>query len=270
MTSVLTIAQAAFCWLASALAATAAASYWVPRLRSPRVWIVRGALFVLTLGVGIRWAVAGHPPIFGTYENSLAAAWFILAFLVISDSGRLDGLFPRETGSLLSLWLPVILGFGLFFERDPYPLTISERSLIVDLHVLFAWLAHTVLLATSTIAARVVFGRSDDVDDERGDSLVRGAGTGFALFTAMITVGSVYSYLLFADWFRWEIAEAFAAATWLVYGLAIHAALFFGWRDKRLAWVLLIALPLMLGTFWVWSLYSGTYHHFEIPILRAS
>lgn len=222
---------------------------------------------VLTLSIAARWIVSTHPPIFGTFENSIAAAWCVGLAALLLDSG-FRGL-PRSLLKYTAPWAPVALVFGAFFERDPFPLTISERSLLVDIHVLFAWGAHTVLLAASSVAIVVLFGRAEEFEGYADDIMFRGAGVGFALLTLMIAVGSAYSFLLFADWFRWELVETFAAATWLAYGLVLHAAMMFRWRGKPLAWAILAVLPLTIGLFWTWSIYSGTYHHFEIPLFRA-
>ncbi|MBA4371089.1 MAG: hypothetical protein C0418_05890, partial [Coriobacteriaceae bacterium] len=132
-----------------------------------------------------------------------------------------------------------------------------------------AWAAHTVLLGVSTAAIMtLVEKRSADVQDH-DEVMVRGTGFGFAFFTLMLGVGAIYSYLLFADWYQWELVGAFAAAAWGGYGCVIHAAMSFGWRGRRLAWAVLLVLPLMLGTFWVWSVYSQTYHHFDITEIRS-
>lgn len=242
---------------------------WSPRFAPYARRLTQAGLAVLTVSIALRWVITGHPPIFGTFENSIASAWFVAAFVVLADLPRFRDALPRRLGRALGLWVLPLLAVGLFFERSPYPLTISERSLLVDVHVLFAWGAHTVLLAAGTAAIVVMAGREDGEGPLWEQVLFRGAGVGFALFSVMMVLGSAYSFLLFSDWFRWEIVEAFAAATWLAYGLALHAAMMFGWRGRRLASALLVASVLMLCTFWVWSFWSGTYHHFEIPAIRA-
>jgi ABC-type transport system involved in cytochrome c biogenesis permease subunit len=73
----------------------------------------------------------------------------------------------------------------------------------------------------------------------------------------------VYSLMLFSDWYRWQLVEAFAAAAWVAYSMLLHARLMFGWRGRKLAWFAVALVPLMVGTFWVWSVYPGTYHYFE-------
>lgn len=271
MIETLTVVQEVVYWVASACMVAGVIAMWAPSgfARHSRSLLVIGVVSMF-ISVVVRWTVTGHPPIFGTFENSIAAAWSIaVAVLWGRKWGPLHDV-PDDFERWFSLWIPVALLFGLFFSRTPYPLTISERSFIIDVHVLFAWAAHTVLLAASTAAALIV-ARRPGWDSAAADSVVvRGAGLGFALFTVMIAVGSLYSYLLFADWFKWEMVEAFAAAAWLGYSSVLHAFMFFRWRGSRLAWAMLIVMPLMLGTFWVWSIYSGTYHNFDIPEIRAS
>lgn len=254
------------------LALLAAPGLALARRESLASWHVRAlgvGLVLLTAAVVPRWVETGHPPIFGTYENSIAAAWSLaLACLVLA---RARGPVAGPLARALSAWLVPLLAAGWFFDRTPYPLTISERSLLVDFHVLFAWSAHTALLGATTAAILVVAGRTREADAEWWDAAVfRPTGYGFAALTLMLAIGSLYSYLLFADWYKWEIVETFAAATWIAYATVLHAAMMFSWRGRRLAWAMLAVLPLMLATFWVWSFYSGTYHHFEIPAIKAS
>jgi len=270
VTAALTIVQEALYWAAAIVLLAATVAFWLEDRVAGRARQIMLAGSCLLLASAIaRWIVTGHPPIFGTFENSIASAWAISMVVVFGRRLSYVRALPADFERWFAFWIPLTLGFGLFFTRTPYPLTISERSIIVDIHVLFAWLAYTALLLTSTVALLVVTRRKGWEGSAVDDVLVRGAGVGFALFTVMLGVGSLYSYLLFADWFRWEIVEAFAVAAWLGYASVLHAHMFFGWRGRKLAWVVLVVLPLLIGTFWVWSFYSTTYHHFEIPEIKA-
>lgn len=236
------------------------------RRRALPVGIMGFAL--LLVAAAARWIETGHPPIFGGYENSLAAALSVgfAAIILHSRWGRSRA--PEPLAGALSLWALPLLIVGLFFDRTPLPLTISERSLLVDVHVLFAWGAHAVLLTAATAAVLLlVYPGIDRVGLQ--SVMFRSTGMGFASLTLMIAVGSVYSFLLFSDWYRWEIVETLAAASWLAYASVVHAVMFFGWRERKLAWVILAVTPLLIITFWSWNFYAGTYHHFEVPDIRA-
>ncbi|MCL4079186.1 cytochrome c biogenesis protein [Coriobacteriia bacterium Es71-Z0120] len=215
-----------------------------------------------------RWTVTGHPPVFGTFENTIAASWAVAlttAVLVARMKERAHPLLVR----LMLGWVVAILAYGQAFDKTPYPLTISERSLFIDIHVLFAWTAFSMLVLAGTAGFVRLAERNAERSAELDSLIVRGVGLGFAAFSAMMMVGSVYSYVLFADWYRWEIVGTTAFAAWLGYALTAHAYAMFGWRGRRIAWCVLALLPLVLAVFWSWSIMSNTYHHFDIPDIRA-
>ncbi|GAB4279299.1 MAG: c-type cytochrome biogenesis protein CcsB [Coriobacteriia bacterium] len=220
----------------------------------------------LTSAIALRWVLTSHPPIFGAFENTLASAWTALVWASwLSLRPRED--VPRLAVGTLTGWATLVLAAGAFAERTPYPLTISERSLWVDVHALFAWVAFTALLLVSVSGALGAV-RAQVLSEEQEAFLFRLLGGGFAFLTAMLAVGALYSFLLFGDWYRWEIVGTLAAATWLVYAVAVHLRLFFGWSGRRWWWVLAAALPLVIATFWVWSVFPATYHYFNIPEIR--
>ncbi|MDA3936624.1 MAG: cytochrome c biogenesis protein CcsA [Actinomycetota bacterium] len=228
-----------------------------------------GVAFVALVAIAItRWVATGHPPIFGTYENSIASSVAVLGavlWLDLKTSTRVTSWHTR----LLAIWVPITLIYGQFFSTQRLPLTISERSLWVDLHATFAWAAYAVLLSASMAGIARLIEADSDVQESLDSSVFRGIGMGFALFTGVIVVGSIYTHELFAEWFRWEIVEVFSATTWLAYGLALHARLMSGWRGRRLAWLAIVIVPLLLASFWSWSLYQNTYHFFDIVPVPA-
>lgn len=256
-------------WLSLATCAALAVAFWLPSVTAKveRFALVI-ALGVLTALIALRWVASGHPPVFGTFENTLAATWALLVLLLWVHVGR--GREPHIMHMrLLVLWLPATLLYGFFFSSEPLPLTISERSIWIDVHVTFAWGAYAFLLSACMAAlGRLLPPGSEDVETLDW-WIIRGLGVGFALFSGLLAVGAFYGYELFAEWFRWELVEVLSVAAWLAYGLAVHAWLLFGWRGKRIAVVVLGTLPLLLLAFWSWSIYSGTYHYFDIVPFKA-
>lgn len=268
MTASLLLVHSAAYWVAFALFVAAAGVLWAaPGRTALASRLLVGALASQALAAVARWVVTAHPPIFGTYENTIAASIAVGIALVVHLRGSrpVDALYARLT----ALWPPLFLAFGLFFPRVPYPLTISERNLLVDIHVALAWGAFAVLLSGAMRAAALLIERESDLEAERLERIVRTTGVGFALFTCMLAIGAVYSYVLFADFWRWEIVGTSSAVAWIGYGGAMHAHLMYGWRDRRLAWVIVGLLPVLLFVFWAWSIYAGTYHHFDLNALIA-
>ncbi|HEU5250190.1 MAG TPA: hypothetical protein VFW15_09395, partial [Thermoanaerobaculia bacterium] len=84
----------------------------------------------------VRWARSGHPPVFGTFEMDLAETLSLLIFaLALSrDAGSRYLRGPALVASLTLL-------HTFLLRTEITPLTISERSLWIDLHAVLAWLA---------------------------------------------------------------------------------------------------------------------------------
>lgn len=218
-------------------------------------------------GLAVRTVGSGHLPIFGTLENTWTCATVIMATAAVSAN---RGRMTRPYWHLLPPWAVLLLGLGLFARFDSVPLTISEQSMWVDLHVGFAWAAFVPLLWAGTIAA--VFwarGRKSDTDEvaDTEGTVARLLFVGYAFLTAMILAGSWYLFVLFAVFWRWEVVGASALVTWVGYSVAIHGWLMQGWRGSRLFPLVAVMLVPLLVLFWIWSVFPGTYHFFDIPLM---
>jgi ABC-type transport system involved in cytochrome c biogenesis permease subunit len=163
----------------------------------------------------------------------------------------------------------VLLLWGIRYRTEAVPLTISEQSLWVDVHVVFAWLAFTSLLAASTMSLVGLLRRTPEPDEvARADTLGRLLMVGLLSLTALIVLGSWVLYLLFGTFWKWEIVETLSLVAWVGYGLCVHVRLFHSWRGRKLYWSVLAVLPVLLLAFWVWSVFPDTYHYFDIPLVR--
>lgn len=252
-------------WAAFALLAAGVAALWLPRAKAGAKLgfaALLAGLAALTVSIAVRWIASGRPPVLGTFENSLVAAWMVTAVaLLVASVGPFRRL-PHLT-RLVAPWALAVLAYGLAFEREPMRLEAAGRSVVGYLHALAGWAAFAVLLAATMSAAGLLLSKGEDGSLRWDQALSRLAGVGFALLTATMASGSIYSMMLFSDWYRWQIVEVLSAAAWLAYGLLLHSRLLQGWRGARLAWSTLAVTPLMLAAFWIWSVYPDTYHYFE-------
>lgn len=230
-------------------------------------WISLLAVFSGLAWLVLRTAESGHLPIFGTFENTFTAASALVTVAIV-----VEWRLPQARGvwRWAAPWSLALLLYGTRFRVEPVPLTISEQSLWVDVHVLFAWLAFVALLGASTLAMlrlaeKVPFG----LDEEGADDLLgRLVVLGFLGLTLMLVLGSFYLYVLFAVFWRWEIVETLSLLAWLGYGLVAHARQFYRLGGRRLATAVVAILPLLLLAFWIWSVFPGTFHFFDIPLVR--
>lgn len=235
----------------------------------PVTWSILAIRSVAAVGfvaVLVRWVEAGHLPLFGTFENTLTASASLLLAAVLTSRRR------ATTGSWAwaAPWALAMLLHGTRFRMEATPLTISEQSVWVDVHVFFAWIAFASLALASSMAVPRVLGRSfwGLEPDAADDRLSHALNLGFLSLTAMILVGAWYLYLLFAQFWRWDIVGTLCFLAWLGYGMVIHARLFYRLSGRGLAAAVLAVLPLLLLGFWIWSVFPGTYHYFDVPLLK--
>lgn len=268
------------------LAIVAGALYglaWVFALRDARrgklglsglVATIAGVI-VHTLALAIRWVESGHPPVFGSFENSLLCAWFLaLACIAVRPSRSWRHLPVGLLPSAL-----VTLVWGVWFNRNRIPLTISERHLWIDIHAVVAWVAYVFLTAALLVAVLALVrareakrGREYALlaDMPRGgwceEIVAQSLAWSFVWFSAVIVTGSIYSLLLFGELWRWDTVEVLALIIWLMLGLTLHVRRFFGWRGWRVSAMVAFTYLGVIVIYWILALFPrSTYHYFELP-----
>ncbi len=251
---------------AGAVALSVIALQWRSALRFGRFSTTAAALSA-TLGLAVRWAVSGHAPIFGTFENTYTLAWALLATATVVGFVRRD---LEDLWRMAVPWALASMTYGLQFRSEPVPLTISEQSLWVDIHAVFAWIALVSFLGVTSLAAvRVIGGRPLGLPAERSDDLMTELlMIGYAGFTGMLATGAWYSFVLFGTFWQWDIVESLALVTWLSYGVVIHGRLFYRWGSRRFDMAVLLVLPLLIAAYFVWSFFPDTWHFFDIPLVK--
>jgi ABC-type transport system involved in cytochrome c biogenesis permease subunit len=221
-----------------------------------------GIIILQGFSIGIRWASTGHPPILGTFEEALAASWFLVVFVVIVDRSR----------QLAPIIIPLsflTLIYGLRFDTLGRPLIISEQSYWVYFHALFAWIAYSFYTISFAASLGVLFGRyarrffSDEELFKR--YMYNGLLYGFAAQTVMFVLGSYYSSRLHGSWWTWDPVEYLFVVSWIVYAIAIHGRVFYKWEEKRLARWVILGMAGTILLYWVLNYFPwATYHIFDI------
>ena len=199
---------------------------------------------LLALTWVLRFRRAEHLPIFGTYESALSLA---LAVMAVSWVWEIRGRRRIELTAPATLMASMLLAQGRRFDPTPYALTISERSWVVEVHAIVAWVAFGVLAVNSFIALAIVLGRTPP-KPHLSRWLVISLEVGFFLHTAMLVSGSFYKFLLFGRAWSFDPIETLGMVTWLAYGTLLHLHLFAGWGQRRLAqWCLGVFVLLVVS-----------------------
>jgi len=228
------------------------------------------AITTQLLSAAIRWYEAGHPPVFGTYEATLAASWFMVVatFLAVNRHRKSDLLIP------FMLFLALLhIVYGLTFNTSHIPLTISEQSIWVDLHALFSWLAYGAYCIAFVLSLFYLLKNRGMLTDnlpslEMLDELIFKYMTlGFIFHSTMFAFGAYYSSILYGKWLVWDPVTILWLISWLFYGLIIHLRLFYGWTRERMARLVIVGMVTILAGYWSliyvpWA----TYHIFDIDL----
>lgn len=241
---------------------SAAALYWITSFLlllkvSPKTCRALGALILVVqgFGIGLRWAATGHPPVLGTFEETLAASWALTLFFVLVDT-------KGDYGRVIMPFAFLTLVYGFWFDTVPRPLIISEQSLWVYFHALFAWLAYGFYALSLVAAVRVLIGK-----DNTGTVLYDGLLYGFTCQTVMYVLGAYYSSRLHGNWWLWDPVEYLFLLSWLLYAAPLHGRLFLGWRPKKLAaWTVAAFASTMLLYWALVYMPWATYHVFDPEI----
>src|SRR5574341_499839 len=93
---------------------------FLKRFLDPLTRSIFGASFLFHTGaIASRWAAAGHAPVMGFYENSLAGAWFVSA-VTLGLGLRLDT--AKKYGGLMVPVVLFLLGRGIMSHPELEPL----------------------------------------------------------------------------------------------------------------------------------------------------
>jgi cytochrome c-type biogenesis protein CcsB len=83
---------------------------------------------------------------------------------------------------------------------------------------------------------------------------------GFVMLGLMIISGAFWSNQVKGNYWNWDPVEVWSLISWLIYGIYLHLRITFHWRGKKLAWYALIALPIMIISYWGVPFAVETFH----------
>ena len=253
-------------------------SSFVMTTRRPLFFVLLSAALFQLISASLRWYDIGHPPIFGTYEATLAASWFLVLFILFSFRS-IHGHFPLLVKMAVPASLLILL-YGLTFNTAHIPLTISEKSLWVDFHALFSWLAFAPFTLASCLSAYYLWkigghgGAESPADGSHPafeiiDELAfRYINFGFIMHTIMFALGCYYSSILYGTWWQWDPAESTSLITWLSVALYIHMRLFYNWKEGRAAWLFLVIFVTVTFSYWglIYMPAGSSFHVFDLEL----
>lgn len=213
-----------------------------------------------------RWVAAGHAPVTNTYELNLTGTWFTMAiFLLFEKLRKAD----RAIGLVVTPIVFLILGHGFLARTEVLPMTPPYASLWLVVHVIFAWLGFG-FYAIATGAAILFVLKTKRPDwkpmakvpqtKELDMSAYRFTALGFINHAVMIVSGAIWAKKLWGRYWSWDPLETWSLISFLFYAFCLHARTFFGWRDERLAWLIISGMGVLFVSYWGVEWFGPTLH----------
>jgi ABC-type transport system involved in cytochrome c biogenesis permease subunit len=216
--------------------------------------------------VAIRWVVNGVAP-FLEISEALTTGMLIavLIFLLIQFSA------PRlkAMGVLVMPVCFALMGWAGTLIKDiggTLPATVQSKWLWV--HVVGATTGFSGVLTAGALgllfllkerSSGGVYDRIPDLKtlDDYGCRFIAG---GFVMLGLMLVSGSLWYHQIKGSYWSWDPVEIWSLCSWLVYGVYFFLRIVMGWRNRRMAWFALLALGVMIISYWGIPFFKGDFH----------
>ncbi len=219
------------------------------------LWLVGAAWALQTLAIVLRAADAGRVPVVGAYESLTAVAWSVaLVYLVLESFTRV-----KAVGLYV---LPVVIGLlvGALVEYEaPRGLMPALRSDIVVLHVVVMLTAVGALYVAGGAALIYLFEEWQLKRRRLGgvlgrlpslatlDRLVFHATLlGLPFLTMGMAAGVIRAETFAVERWWCDPMVLLSVAAWAVYAVLLWGRLRADWGGRRIAWLAVAGLALML------------------------
>ncbi len=219
-----------------------------------------------TASIALRWMAGGVEP-FITISESITFGIFvtILIFLIVQFTVKRVQLL----GVLVMPISFVLLGWaGTLMKEVASSIAPALQSYWLWVHIVGAAVGFASVLIAAALGLMYLLkernsGGIYDRLPELGsvDRLsYRFVAAGFIMYGLMIISGAYWSNSVKGNYWAWDPVEVWSLISWLMYGIYLHLRVTFGWRGSRLAWYSLIALVVMIVSYWGIPFGVETFH----------
>ena len=227
------------------------------------------------LAVVFRGFADSHYPLANMYEySSMLALVAVLVFLLMTVR------YPVATlaGGPALFVVVALMGVGFALYQSPEPLVPALQSYWLKIHVTSMMVASGVLVSSFVFAAlylvkdRSLNARSwlhESAASLRLPSLqtldqltFRAVLLGFPIWTFGTMAGAIWGEHAWGRWWGWDPKETWAAITWMVYAIYLHAHSLQAWRGRRTALIATAGFVSILVTLYAVNLWIVGLHSY--------
>lgn len=216
--------------------------------------------------ISLRWTLTGVTPFVSISESiSLGAFMAVLIFLGLQFSTAR----VRPVGAFVMPVVFVIMGWaGTLVQTVARQLAPALQSGWIWVHILGASAGFAAVLVAAGLGlvyllkerkSGGIYDRLPSLADI--DNLAyRFVAGGFIMYGLMMVSGCFWSNQVKGSYWGWDPVEVWSLVSWLTYGIYLHLRITMGWRGKKLAWYAMIALPVMIISYWGIPFTVATFH----------
>ncbi|TAN38690.1 MAG: cytochrome C biogenesis protein [Nitrospirae bacterium] len=223
--------------------------------------------FILhAITIGIRWAETGISPFISISESiTLGTLMAVLIFLIFHFSAKQ----VRPLGVLVMPVVFTLLGWaGTLMKDIASTLAPALQSWWLWIHITGASMGFgSALMAAAVGLVYLLKANFSGAIYEKLPALqdldilgYRYVASGFIMYGLMIVSGAFWSNTVKGSYWNWDPVEVWSLISWLIYGIYLHLRITFGWRGRKLAWYALIALMVMIVSYWGIPFSVETFH----------
>ena len=236
--------------------------------------VVPGAL--LHLGAIVTRGIAdGHYPLANMYEySSMLALVAVTAYLLMTIRWPV----ASQGGGVALFVVVALMGIGYGLYQSPEPLVPALQSYWLKIHVTSMMASSGILVSSFVFAALyLIKDRSTSVKSWlNGSAMAAGLPSletldrltfraillGFPIWTFGTMAGAIWGEHAWGRWWGWDPKETWAAITWIIYAIYLHAHTLRGWKGRRTALIATAGFVSILVTLYAVNLWIVGLHSY--------
>ena len=214
-------------------------------------WYVFLAAFAVhTVFIIVRGIAAKRLPLSNQFEFANAFAWGV-ALMLVGMRSRLKTDWLSVVAVSLKKLVMTYAALQPMEIRDLMP---ALRSAWFGVHIGSAVLSYSAFVIAGSIGLRYLLAVKKPNVDERALSQMdylsyRLVAFGFLFLTVVILSGAIWAEQAWSAFWTWDPKEVWALITWIIYAVYLHLRLRSKKQGVKMAWFLIIAVPVVFFTF---------------------
>lgn len=209
-----------------------------------------GGFAALTIYLVARGVIAQRFPLSNQFEFGAAFAWGIALMLIVLRL-RLKAEWLSAVAMPMTF---LVLSYAALQPREITELMPALRSAWFVFHIGSAVFSYSSFVLAGCVGVRyLMLSRKSDADEFKLHQMdylsYRLVALGFLLLTIVILTGAIWAEQAWSSFWTWDPKEVWALITWILYAVYLHLRLNRKHSGAKMAWFVIIAVPVVLFTF---------------------